>query len=257
MPTFNFNVSRDDNEWYDIPGYKYYKITKTGLVKRVESYVTSKIGVTRIFQERILRTKTNKSGYVSLTLCKNGIPKGEFIHVLLAKTFIPNPNNLPIIHHKDENPSNNSLDNLEWCDYSHNAKYSINTIKKSHSKEQRSILRIDIISGEVKRYNGIREAAVDNNTNHSNIRQAIIKNRKCKGYKWAYENFTDDELNAIAENNKHKKQIIAVKNIITKEVAYFDNVNDAINYMGISKTHFYRLLHRSITEFNKYKFWYE
>lgn len=46
------------------------------------------------------------------------------VHRLLAQAYIPNPNNLPIVNHKDENKFNNSLDNLEWCDHSYNRAWS-------------------------------------------------------------------------------------------------------------------------------------
>lgn len=52
-------------------------------------------------------------------------------------------NNLPIVNHKDENPSNYDLSNLEWCDYSYNAKYSIDKIKKAHIKEMKAVIRIN------------------------------------------------------------------------------------------------------------------
>lgn len=56
-------------------------------------------------------------------LCKNGKTKRFSVHRLVAQAFIPNPNNLPIINHKDENPSKNIVDNLEWCDYEYNNNY--------------------------------------------------------------------------------------------------------------------------------------
>lgn len=81
----------------------------------------------------ILNTKTNKKikhhigygGYPAVVLLGNdGKQHHEYVHRLLAETFIPNPNNLPIINHKDENPLNFSLDNLERCSYSYNNTYN-------------------------------------------------------------------------------------------------------------------------------------
>ena len=65
-------------------------------------------------------------------LCKNGKTKRFSVHRLVAKAFIPNPNNLPIINHKDENPSKNIVDNLEWCDNKYNCNYG--TLHKRRSE---------------------------------------------------------------------------------------------------------------------------
>lgn len=120
-------------------------------------------------------------------MSENGILYGRFVHVLLANAFIPNPNNLPLVNHKDENPSNNNLDNLEWCDYSYNANYSIEKIRKAHEKEQKAVIRIDRITKEEKEYKELREAARDNKVHHSNIRRVILSGGYCGGYKWKYK----------------------------------------------------------------------
>jgi group I intron endonuclease len=77
-----------------------------------------------------------------LTLSKNGKGKNYKVHRLVAMAFIPNPDNLPIINHKDENPSNNNVNNLEWCTYEYNNNYGTKNKRagesrkgKHHSKE--------------------------------------------------------------------------------------------------------------------------
>lgn len=176
-----------DNDWKDIPGFPHYKINKFGQVKRIDSIVIDKNGIAFNRKGRILSSRKTPSGYIQVDMCENGIPYGRLIHILLANVFIPNPNNYPIVNHIDENPSNNDLSNLEWCDYSHNALHSIKKIKEGHRKEQKAVIRINPKTNEETKYLGIREAARENNTHHSNIRYAILHNSYCKNYKWKYD----------------------------------------------------------------------
>ena len=60
----------------------------------------------------------------------NGCSHAMYVHRLVAYNFIPNPNNYPIVNHKDENPSNNNVDNLEWCTYQYNSTYNDAHIKR-------------------------------------------------------------------------------------------------------------------------------
>lgn len=67
-------------------------------------------------------TPFDNGGYLSYHLKWKNKTYPKRIHRLIAEYYIPNPNNYPIVHHKDHNPYNNSIDNLEWVSYSENAK---------------------------------------------------------------------------------------------------------------------------------------
>ena len=69
---------------------------------------------------RIMATYYQASGYENIKLCKNNQTTHKLIHRLVAEAFIPNPNNLLEVNHKDGNPKNNKLENLEWCTDSEN-----------------------------------------------------------------------------------------------------------------------------------------
>lgn len=98
----------------DIKGFEgLYGITEDG---QVLNYKTQKF----------MKQRQDKDGYYRLSLTKDGKQYTRFIHRLLAETFIPNPKNLPLLNHKDENKQNNSLDNLEWCSCWYNLTYSRN-----------------------------------------------------------------------------------------------------------------------------------
>ena len=181
------NQTELDNDWRNIPGFPHYKINRAGQIKRLDAIIRDSNGIDFYRKGRILNNRKHKNGYIQTTLTENGVQYTRFIHTILAKVFIPNPYNLPLVNHIDENPSNNDLSNLEWCDYSYNTKHSINKIRKGHEKEQKAVYRIDVNTREEVRYNGIREAARENKIYHSNIRYAILHNSRCAGYKWRYE----------------------------------------------------------------------
>lgn len=77
-------------------------------------------------------------GYASVSLTKDGKPKSQNVHRLVAEAFIPNPQNLPCVNHKDEDKSNSVVTNLEWCDYSYNNTYG--TVLQRRSKKEEAII---------------------------------------------------------------------------------------------------------------------
>ena len=70
---------------------------------------------------RILKPIKNKNGYCVVTLSKDGKMQRFSVHRLVAEAFIPNSQNKPYVNHINENKSDNSVDNLEWCTASENA----------------------------------------------------------------------------------------------------------------------------------------
>lgn len=99
-------------------------------IKNHGNYLISYEGEVISFKSnKTLKHSISNTGY--LTVFVDG--KNRLLHRLLAETFIPNPNNLPCVNHKDGNKLNNSLDNLEWCTYSHNNKHAYKTGLKTYS----------------------------------------------------------------------------------------------------------------------------
>ena len=121
--------------WKDIEGYeKLYQISNLGRVKSLSR--EKRCGsVYYITKEKVLRTTTNKKGYLKISLHKDKVIKTYYIHRLVAETFIPNLDNLPQVNHKDENKSNNCVNNLEWCTNEYNHRYG--TINKRISNSNK------------------------------------------------------------------------------------------------------------------------
>ncbi len=124
--------------WKDIPGYEeYYQVSTYGRILakfRLVKY-TDKEGCERwkrVEAHLLNDKKRGKGGYIHVGLRGEDYStrKSYAVHRLVAMAFIPNPNNLPIINHKDENPSNNHVDNLEWCTTEYNLNYGTAQIRK-------------------------------------------------------------------------------------------------------------------------------
>ena len=108
-------MSLPGEKWRHIKGQsEFYQISTKG---RVASLKNGKA--------RILKLKQDKKGYLSVSLHKNGKTKGHRINRLVALAFIPNPYNLPVVHHRDDNPANNFVENLEWTTRKQNALYAV------------------------------------------------------------------------------------------------------------------------------------
>jgi hypothetical protein len=113
-------------EWRDVPGYEgLYEVSNLGEVRSLDRITTMKNEVKRITHGKLLKQGkyNSKSNYRGVALCKEGISTKHSVHRLVALAFIPNPENLPEINHKDENKQNNRVDNLEWCDRKYNNTY--------------------------------------------------------------------------------------------------------------------------------------
>ena len=104
-------------KWVNIENHPSYFISNFG---RVFSKKSNKVMKNRV---------VSKNGYQQITLDNSQI----LVHRLVAQAFIPNPNNLPCVNHKDENPGNNDFRNLEWCTYKYNSNYGTNPSR--HSKK--------------------------------------------------------------------------------------------------------------------------
>ena len=117
--------------WKDIKGYEgKYQVSNLGRVKSLPKYTYPR-GYPQLRKEKIMKPSYvgKDRNYLALKL-NDG--KQYKVHRLVAEAFIPNPDNLPMVNHKDENPTNNCVDNLEWCTNSYNVKYSAKPLSEEH-----------------------------------------------------------------------------------------------------------------------------
>ena len=75
------------------------------------------------FSNKFLKSNVSSNGYASVELFNEKGSKRLLVHILVADAYIPNPDNLPCVNHKDEVCSNNNAENLEWCTHKYNSNY--------------------------------------------------------------------------------------------------------------------------------------
>lgn len=175
--------------WKDIKDYEgFYQVSNLGNVKSLERKVNSKIKNNSfvIKKEKILKKTINKKGYEMAHLSKKSKTKNKQVHRLVAEAFIPNPDNLPEVNHKDENPLNNNINNLEWCDRKHNINWGTRT-QRAKEKMSKKINMYNLNNEFIKQFSGINEASRIMNISTNTICLCCQgKRNKAGGYKWKY-----------------------------------------------------------------------
>lgn len=105
----------------DIEKYEgLYQVSSCGSVRALPRTVVNKNGNSQKYPGKVLKQEITSDGRCRVTLSMNHKTKRFLVHRLLAKAFIPNPNNKPDINHIDNNPLNNIIENLEWCTHPEN-----------------------------------------------------------------------------------------------------------------------------------------
>lgn len=171
--------------WKDIPGYEeLYQISNLG---RVRSY---KLGYK--FCDRLVY---KHKGYIRTALCKNNRCIHFYVHRLVAQVFLPNPDNLPEVNHKDGNKTNNCVDNLEWCTRQENMNHARKTglwpftehmrIALIHPKE---ISQYAMSGKFLRSYESVKDAHLQTGINAGNICLCCKgKRNSAGGYIWEYK----------------------------------------------------------------------
>ena len=182
-------------KWVNIENHPSYFISNFG---RVFSKKSNKVMKNRV---------VSKNGYQQITLDNSQL----LVHRLVAQAFIPNPNNLPCVNHKDENPGNNDVRNLEWCTYKYNSNYGTNPIRHSkqmidrynndpdwksdcikrlaeiQKKKRKRVVQLDKFNNYLKTYESSYATEKDG---HLSVHVCDCANGKRKthhGYKWIWE----------------------------------------------------------------------
>lgn len=160
------------------------------MYKRLDSNyeVSSEGEVRNIKTGNILKGKY-KNGYKYVNLSYGKIKKTCQVHRLVASLFIPNPNNYPVINHKDENPSNNRAENLEWCTQSYNLSYG-NKSRKELLTKDRKIIAVFESAQAASRSTGIASTHISDCCNKKICKDSkgyMFTTKSAGGYVWEFQ----------------------------------------------------------------------
>ena len=183
-------------EWKDILNYEgMYQVSNLGKVRSLDRIRRNGVNDSDICIQKgqmLKQAKQKASGYMFVSLSKNGITKGFTVHRLVAQAFIPNPNRYGCVNHKDENRQNNRVDNLEWCTYKYNNNYGtkIQRYKQTmRSNCGRKINQYDLEGNFIRKWDSVIEAEEYLNKKRASVGICSCckgKLKKSYGYRWEY-----------------------------------------------------------------------
>jgi NUMOD4 motif/HNH endonuclease/NUMOD1 domain len=174
--------------WKDIPGYeKLYQASTFSRFRSLDRIVKNNGNTFRTEKGKILKKQVSQDGYCMIRIRINNKEKRIRTHRLIAKTFIPNPNNLPIVEHKDDNPLNDSINNLMWSTIKAN---NINSCYRSNKHLIKPITQYDLKGNFIAEFASISYAYKALNKNPKSGTIGKCCNNKAKtayGFIWRYK----------------------------------------------------------------------
>ena len=172
--------------WKPIPGFECYEVSDQGDVRSLDHFVQMDMKGTPCISlrpGRMLNPAKDSSGYLGVILSRpDGKRKNCRVHRLVAAAFIPNPQGLPQVNHKDENKLNNAASNLEWCTAKANSAYGTRPSRLSTKVAKYSL------EGELLQvYDSMGKAAKDVGCSYTSIIHCCKgQSKTCRGYIWKY-----------------------------------------------------------------------
>ena len=168
--------SVESEVWKPVVGYEgLYEVSNIGRVRSINFHKSGKA--------KVMRPSFNTWGYLIVDLRKNNKRHSYAVHRLVALAFIPNPDNLPEINHKNEIKYDNNVENLEWCTRKYNINYG--TAIKRRSKQ---IVQFDNNGNVMGKFKSIREASRYCQLDRHSISLCVNGKKKTyKGFVWKYD----------------------------------------------------------------------
>lgn len=195
----------------------------------------------------MLKLHISNTGYARVDISINGVLKHYSVHRLVAEAFIPNPDGLPVVNHKDENPLNNSVDNLEWCTYKYNSNYgtcierrvnNTNYTRGGENPKSKEVYQFDMNGKLINKFLSVADAADQTGLNRKSIAKACLGNlKKYSECVWSYDGTFQYNSHKHYKNRKGTIQMLDLNGVLVKEY----NSPDEMREDGLSPSHVNRV----------------
>lgn len=189
----------EEEIWKPVVGYDgLYVVSSVGRVRSLERVIMKSNGCRMTVKTIILKPSSDHHGYLFVYICGKDKPKRKYIHVLVAKAFIPNYDNKPCVDHINGDPRDNRVENLRWCTHKENCNFDLARKRKSiahtgkfgrDSSRYKTVLQYKKDGTFIRSFCGAREAGRELHLNPSNISSVCRGDRMyAGGYIWKYNN---------------------------------------------------------------------
>jgi len=184
--------------WKPVKGYEgLYEVSNNGLIRTVErEYKSGEYRHIMVLPQKLMSFKTDKDGYYYLGLRKNKVRKFKRVNRIVCESFHPNPENKPLVNHKDGNKQNNDESNVEWNTISENELHSYRVLGKIPTKpwegkkeklnpSSKPLYQYDLDGNLIKEWESF-QLAEDSGFNRRAMRLVLMKkNKHHRGFFWS------------------------------------------------------------------------
>ena len=240
----------DVEEWRPVRDFEgLYEVSSLGRVRSVD-IVQERVkydGTIYLYHKKgkLLQLKIcGNCPYYRINLYKDNKEYTKMVHQLVAEAFVPNPDNLPCINHKDETRTNNVPENLEWCTYQYNNNYG-NAIAKRVAKTSHPIEQLTMDGQRVAIYTSPK--AAERLSGGKYFARNITKVANCTttrynsvyGYRWRFIDKIDDKSLLVTEPFEPKKlkrdRRVEQLTLDGQHVAFYNTLTEAVRKTGANK----------------------
>ncbi|ANO57957.1 HNH endonuclease [Lactobacillus phage P1] len=164
--------------WKTYPEFDFIQASNLGRVRTVDRIVIRKNGRKCFIKGRVLKPYCDKCGYMIAQFSVNGEKVYRLVHRVIATCFLPNPDNLPEVIHRDCNPANNYVENLEWCTRKQNIAYrdKLGHTNYKNNAPKSPVIAVKLGTLKVLHFESQREAGRSLGVSHGNI-NSILKGK--------------------------------------------------------------------------------
>lgn len=180
-------------EWRAVAGYEgLYEVSNLGRVRSLGRTImrNTRWGTVKPYtiKPRVLKSLHSQGDYCYVHLFDmDGISTNHKVHRLVAKTFVPNPDNLNEVNHKDEDKDNNRADNLEWVTHIANCNYGTRN-ERSAANSGRQVEQLTRDWHHVAFYQSASAASRTTGIGRKNINECLrLRTQTAGGYRWKYK----------------------------------------------------------------------